>query len=191
MFFELSKILPLKPRHAEQTDTRQGIQRHDPDHERKRGKKQQTEEPEFNETGAIVAVEALRIFLEEFLQGKLEESEAAGQEDAPNPEDEPQNLEEKETSQPPQQQTNPAAIAASAYEATAHAGEKTDILLETTDQAGGPPLDLSAADIRTIHALIEDLDTLIKAGVETLHIERADTFLESLKAAIGKIKAML
>ena len=69
--------------------------------------------------------------------------------------------------------------------------EKSTVLLETTDQAGGPPLDLSAADIRTIHTLIEDLKNLNDAGVEILHIERAASFLESLVTAVNKIKTTL
>ena len=188
MFSELSKILPIKPRQAEHADTRQDIQRHDPDYERRHSKKDGPEEQEPYETGATVAVEALQHFLEEFLRNNSEEKEQPGpkKETPPLPETQKQN-----TALPPSPQANPAARAASAYQTMAIATEKSTVLLETTDQAGGPPLDLSAADIRTIHTLIEDLKNLNDAGVEILHIERAASFLESLVTAVNKIKTTL
>lgn len=78
MFSELSKILPIKPRQAEHADTRQDIQRHDPDYERRHSKKDGPEEQEPYETGATVAVEALQHFLEEFLRNNSEEKEQPG-----------------------------------------------------------------------------------------------------------------
>lgn len=190
MFSELSKIFTISPRHAEQTDTRQAIQRHEPDFERRRAKKQPESETDDHKTGASVSVEALRIFLEEFLRNNSEEP--ANQ----------KSSKEENTTKPPQHvnrqipqdhpYTNPAAQAAGAYANTAHTGEKSAILFETTDQAGdGPALEISAADIRTIQTLIDDLKILEDAGIEILHIERAATFLDSLNNAVAKIKTSL
>ncbi|MCB1720297.1 MAG: hypothetical protein KDI11_00910 [Alphaproteobacteria bacterium] len=190
MFSELSKILPIKPRQAEHADTRQDIQRHDPDYERHHSKKDQTEEQELYETGATVAVEALQHFLEEFLRNNPEEKGQPGQKKETPPFSETQKQNAALPPSPPSH-ANPTARAASAYQTMAAANEKSTVLLETTDQAGGPPLDLSAADIRTIHTLIEDLKTLNDAGIEILHIERAASFLESLVTAVNKIKTTL
>ncbi|MCB9982928.1 MAG: hypothetical protein H6861_04520 [Rhodospirillales bacterium] len=192
MFSELSKILPLKPRHAEQTDTRQGIQRHDPDFERRRSKKDAEAETDIDEAGATVAVEALRIFLEDFLRNNPEETSGEANRKQPNPDMTAKQTSEESVAPPPNPQIHPAARAASAYASTAHAGEKNTVLFETTDAAGdGPALEISAGDIRTIHTLIEDLKLLEDAGIEILHIERAATFLDSLTGAVSKMKAAL
>ena len=84
-----------------------------------------------------------------------------------------------------------AAQAASAYAHNSHAQDKSKVLFETTDKATGPSLDLSAADIRTIHVLIDDLKELEKANIEYLQIERAQTFLQSLVNAVRKARAYL
>ena len=69
MFSTIGRIFSNQPpRQAENTDTRQDIQRHDPDFERRRKKRQSEKEEPFPEDGATVSVEALRIFLENFLK---------------------------------------------------------------------------------------------------------------------------
>ncbi len=48
---------------------------------------------------------------------------------------------------------------------------------------------LKADELRTMHQLIHELDLLARKGVESLTIEKADTFLESLVLAVRLEKA--
>lgn len=188
MFTGLGNIFSIKPRHAEQTDTRQGIQRHDPEFEQRRESKKEEKDQEFTEDGATISVDALAVFLANFIQNKDQETTNNGAEQR-NAQSTPTPAVQENIEQPAVKSAgNPAAQAASMYQTTAQNTEKHDILLETTDQAKGPPLDLSSADIRTIHALIEDLKLLKDARIEYLHIERAATFLDSLVNAVNKVK---
>ena len=43
---------------------------------------------------------------------------------------------------------------------------------------------LASKELRDIHALITDLENLEKRGVTTLHILKAESFVESLKQAV-------
>ena len=72
---------------------------------------------------------------------------------------------------PPKSANPKAAQAANAYETMAQASKHNEILIETTDAAQGPTLDLSNQDIRSIHTLIEDLAILSEKNIETLKIE--------------------
>lgn len=201
MFSALGSIFSIKPRQAEQTDTRQGIQRHDPEYERRRKDKEPPKEDSFNQDNATVSVAALRVFLENFVKTSAKENAETPTTAEQLFEDEQKTASdftaEAETQAPSSEDTrahknSPAAAhAASSYQNAADANEKSSVLFETTDATSGPSLDLSAADIRTIYALIEDLKTLSEANVEYLNIERADSFLESLINAVNKVKAAL
>lgn len=199
MFSALGNIFSIKPRQAEQTDTRQGIQRHDPEYERRQKKKENKENQEFNQDRATVSVEALRIFLENFVNGKTDNGatfEPFDAQDGAEANFEPTDYKIQTDLELPEtngkaEKSGDAAMAASTYQNAAQAKETT-VLFETTDQgATGPTLDLSAADIRTIHSLIEDLKILNAENIEYLQIERADTFLDSLVNAVNKAKTTI
>ncbi len=200
MFNALGNIFSIKPRQAEHTDTRQGIQRHDPEFERRRRSKESQEESDFTQDNATVSVEALRLFLENFVKNANEDgSEHVTPTTDSFMEEEPKDpLDFKIQTEMTlgdnaraDKQSSTAAHAASRYQNTAETTEKNTVLLETTDSAEGPPLDLSAADIRTIHILIDDLKSLSEAKIEYLNIERANSFLESLINAVNKVKTTL
>jgi len=194
----IGNIFSTAPRQAEHTDTRQGIQRHDPDYERPRKDKNPKEEDDFTQDGAIVSVSALLVFLENFIKNGADENvQRSTKSDNLNPTVQSTALDFKIQTEldlgknENKTKSGAAAYAASSYQNAAHTNEKSAVLLETTDTAGGPSLDLSAADIRTIHALIEDLKTLNAANIEYLKIERAASFLESLINAVNKIKTTI
>ncbi|MEZ5815286.1 MAG: hypothetical protein R3E13_11310 [Alphaproteobacteria bacterium] len=191
MFSALGNIFSIKPRQAEQTDTRQDIRRHDPDYERPHKEKPHKEESDFDQDGATVSVEALWIFLENFIKNVAEENAPSAETQDPAPQGHAMQTETNPAINEKQAKSSPAAYAASSYQNAAQANEKSAILLETTDAASGPPLDLSAADIRAIHTLIEDLKILNAANIEYLKIERAASFLESLRNAVNKVKTSL
>ncbi|MBL4803714.1 MAG: hypothetical protein JKY71_02525 [Alphaproteobacteria bacterium] len=189
MLYSIGNIFTREPRQAEQTDTRQAIQRHDPEFERPSQEKQQDATEEFGEDFAHVSVEALSVFLKNFVREQSAET--------PQDTNEQPLVEEYTTPQvsepiPQSTATNSAAAqAASAYQSMAHSHRHEEVLIETTDAAQGPSLDLSAEDVRAINALIDDLEVLKQARVETLQIERAASFLESLKNAVDRAKATL
>jgi len=191
MFSALGNIFSSKPRHAEQSDTRQGIQRHDPEFERRNKKKNKKDDENIDQNGATVSVEALKTFLDNFVKNGAEEQ--ATSESPSNEKNTPQFVaptHDQKTSASAtttDQTSRKASQAASAYQTTAE-NEKSSILIETTDQAEGPTLDLSAADIRVIYTLIGDLKILNNANIEYLRIERAETFLDSLTNAVKKAK---
>ncbi len=199
MFNALGGIFSIKPRQAENSDTRQNIQRHDPDFERPRKKKDSQSDDSFIQEGATVSVAALRLFLQNFIKNGAEEGqENPSETTAPSEKPAPDPLDFKIQTEMTLDDTNAAdkksaaaAYAASTYKSAAQTNDKSSVLIETTDTAQGPPLDLSAADIRTVYALIEDLKILSEKNIEYLHIERAESFLESLMNAVNKVKAAL
>ena len=198
MFNALGNIFSIKPRQAEQTDTRQDIRRHDPDYENPRKKKEAEENQSFNEDQATVSVEALKLFLENFVKNATDSGEQQQDSEQSDGITEQSPLDFKIQTEMPLEtgtkaplKSGKAAHGAAAYAQMAEANERRDILFETTDQAEGPPLELSATDIRSIYAIIEDLKILSEAHIEYLHIERASTFLESLENAVRTQKAAL
>jgi len=190
MFSTLGAIfIPRPARQAEQTDTRQAIQRHEPDQPQRRKSREKEDDQNTIEDGATVAVLALREFLENFIKGTA----PAIQTNVATPET---NLQpEPSPGTENNQQTDRSAYnarAASAYQNAPQSARKESVLLETTDSAsGGPEFDLSASDTRAIHTLIEELKVLAAAEVEYIHIERAETFLQSLINGVNVAKAQL
>lgn len=179
MFNVLGQIFtPAPPRQAEHADTRQEIRRHDPEFERRRKKHHETTVDEAPEQGTIIAVDALLMFLSAFIKN--------------NPPAGTLNSTQTQNTTAPTPAVSSAGRAASAYQNTASAGHKNQILLETTDTAAhGPEMALSSADIRIMLQLIEDLKFLKSAQIEHLQLERAATFLQSLVDAVQNAKSYL
>jgi hypothetical protein len=188
MFTNIGNI--QRPREAERSDTRQEIRRHEPDQERnKKDDGSENKKESFNiGDSAAVSVDALRLFLENFL-ASLEQN--AGQRTseirAQNPQTgnlSPAHIQEHT----PTQGSGPAAQAASVYRHVGNAGRPTSIL-EAGAVTGGTSL--PATEIRTIHALLNDLRTLSERNIQLLQIERGESFLQSLVVAVDKAKTDL
>ncbi len=190
MFYSIGNIFTREPRQAEQTDTRQAIQRHDPDFEQSAKQQGEDAAEEFGEDVAFVSVEALTIFLKNFVKEQAEKDQQ-GLTETPLADHSPalETLEQTPPQHPPQ--NTPAAKAANAYQTTSQVQKQEDVLIETTDAAQGPSLDLSTEDVRAINLLIDELNDLKNSRIETLRIERATSFLESLQAAVTQAKATL
>ncbi|MCB1652013.1 MAG: hypothetical protein KDI46_08175 [Alphaproteobacteria bacterium] len=189
MFSALTQLLATQPpRRAEESDTRQALQHHDPDYHKRRKNKDKTA-PHIDEDGnIIISVEALSEFLQKIIKSAPRPETEEGTPDIENiPETQPVPTPQASTTQ-----SANAAHAASAYASMQNAQKKDTILLETTDSApSGPELDLTAADTRAIHALLEDLKTLAQNDIHHLQIERAESFLQSLKNAVNKAKTQI
>ena len=188
MFTTLGNILgtPQQPRHAEQNDTRQGIQRHDPEFERRKKKKQQSAEELFTgEDGATVSVAALQTFLNTFLKELSEKQPKKGFNTTSQMSEKQQEKQEVKPSQKPV--SGHAAYASNAYQHMAESQQRTSILGEV-NEGNADLISLDAAEVRTIHALLEDLKLLSDKNIEFLRIQRASSFLESLVTAVNKVK---
>ena len=192
MFSELGQIFTMQPRLAEGTDTRQALQRHDPDQQRRRQNKREQGDntlDDFSDT--VVSVQALKIFLEKYIQGQNAQSTANTQHNhkrrASDIQNTPQTQPELDlgTKQNNMQSAH-AARAAAIYQSTDQSQQRKDVLLETTDQGQGPEFDLSAADIRSVHIMMEKIDRLIAYKVEYLRIQRRETFIDSLMETIDQ-----
>ena len=185
MFSNIGKIAGRPTRHAEETDTRQHIQRHDPDQRRRsEDETEETKDPFTHEDSAIVTISTLRLFLENFLKSlepKPQETKAQDTKVAtPSPQVPPAAADS-----PPKD--NPAAQAAHAYQSASRTRAASTHPTPQMNEAEAKAL-LGAEDVRTIHTLIEDVKSLEQRGVEFLKIEKGESFLHSLSAAVKALK---
>ena len=174
------------PHHAESADTREEIRRHDPDQQRKKGEHKKEEEPDpfSNNENAFVTIESLAAFLENFLRNLMQENAATTEKQSPSA---PPPLSPAMTApgQPQTQQNRRAQHAASAYQTTARAIDKKEVSFDE-NIADIPETGLKAREIRAIHRLLNDLKTLSERNIDSLEIERSDSFLHSLTIAAEK-----
>lgn len=190
MFSQLGPLFKATFRQAESTDTRQAIRR-----EENKGNRRRDEDEDAADTSALwedstgVSIEALQAFLIAFLNGET----------GPHPETATGH--EAQTSLPeapaePQPAPPPVNLAAShathAYQSMAEKLEPHPHIPPVHPRPQTADVDLvHGSEIRLIHQLIDDLEILMQNGVTELNIERADSFLDSLKAAVILEKSKL
>ncbi len=184
MTTNLGNIHNVKPRHAENADARFDIRRHDPDQERRRKEQDSGEKKITFDTydNAVVSVDALRAFLENFLKS-LHKPDT--QKNMAAPAEKPEAAPPAES--PERAVSAQATRAASLYQSAA----------KTAPRAVPPPPaenkkstqdELGNEDVRTIHRLLSDIAILQARRIEYLKIEKGETFLASLSAAVEKAK---
>lgn len=185
VFTQLGALFKTTLRQAEQADTRLQIRREDKENQ---GKKDDPEEAPVDtsalwEDSTEVSVGALRTFLLEFLKGR---GEAAPEAEAII--DENTSIMSGLTPEYRPPVTNKAARAVKAYSSlqTQNYGPPPVVAAAPAEPSGDVDLVslLQADEVRTIHVLITELDQLAQKGIQTLTIEKADTFLESLVMAV-------
>lgn len=185
MFSQLGPLFKTTLRQAEQADTRLQIRREDKENQ---GKKDDLDEEPVDtsalwEDSTEVSVEALRTFLIEFLKTKGHDTP----ETVPDPDNNVSIMSGLEPEYRPPV-TNRAARAVKAYSSmqTQNYGPPpTPPPVETEEPEEVDLVSLLKADeLRTMHVLIAELDLLARKGVQTLIIEKADSFLESLVLAV-------
>lgn len=183
MFSNFGNLFITRSRQAEHADTRLDIRRHDPDQEGRRKKDGEAKENSTFDTddNATVTVEALRIFLENFLVTLQPQKSDGGHKITA-----PQNHDPAPAQKP--HTDGQAAKAAGVYQHVAQKVDRTAPHITHTHDETPPPVELAAADIRAIHQLLADLKPLTERGIEYLVIERSDSFLGSLVAAVEKAK---
>lgn len=177
-------------RQAEQTDARLGIRR-DEKHEDGRKKEHEEKEPSaeggFDEGRPTVSVAALIAFLEGLVQTLRMKALPLPTPDYVVPVILPPQ--DKGSSLPQGGYGSAPAHAASAYRNVAEGKNLRQDGADSSSSASfvtaGQAETLSAEDVRAIHNLLESLKTL---RVETLTIEKAPTFLQSLSNAVERAK---
>lgn len=173
-------------RKTEKTDTRQAIQRHDPDYFKK--KKDDGEDGGFKDPYddlANVSVHALVTFLE----GLLDRDGYSHGGDAQTAENPDGGADIRETRPPASPQT---AAAMNAYQARAggNARKPPPLPKENENAAPQTALDKAAAELdpNALKAVIRDLRGLTARGIGEIALERGDGFLESIRASVEKHK---
>ena len=179
MLSQLGPLFKATFRHAEESDARQSM----PHEVNKDGRRKQDQPADDSsdlwEDSTGVSVAALRAFLINFLNGTTVQTGMAAQNAASAPVSAP------ETARPV---NSASARAAGAYQSMADKLEPpppSTPVLSTEPPKTDADL-VAAGEIRLIHQLIADLETLERSGGAFLTIEKADSFLLSLKNAVDK-----
>ena len=158
------------------SDTREEIRRHDPEHERKKGEhKSFTEDKQlFGDDQTEVSVQSLEAFLPMLLRNYTAK-----------------DVEADHVSVDKIDQTNPNARAAGAYARMAQYSpvdnlrqkvQETEEAREVKEEATDPTL--SNEEVQAIHRLQADVAKLKAKGVQVILINKAGTFLESLQNGV-------
>ena len=167
-------------------DTRQAIRRED-----KKVKRQGQEFEEEKgspidiwEDDTRVSVESLRTFLINFVQSQHKEEST---ETAIHSSEKTMQVVDHNKKEPTKTQT---ARAVHAYQTIANQTSAVDHHIGTNTIARSEADLIQSEEMRKIYKLIDDLELLSKQGVETLHIERADSFVDSLRNSVLKQNQM-
>jgi hypothetical protein len=170
---------------AQQTDTWQGIRREEPHNEQNKKKpRKEKEDGEFGDDEATLSVQALYEFLKNILTQAGEKM----------PGTIAQTMPDEELDDAPRPVNPASAHAARAYQTTARSapGQRIDFSERPAGVAStpaGPALTLSAEELRTIHKLLDDIESLGRRGIGAIPLIPAESFLLSLalgvKAASG------
>lgn len=181
---KLDSIFRTNLQPAQQTDTWQGIRREDQQgDQRKKGTYKHKDDDEFGEDQATLSVQALHEFLKNLL---LQAGEKI-------PSGIAQIMPDDEMNDGEPAPFNPAsAHAARAYQTTARAtpGQRIDFSERppaATQTPQGPAITLSAEELRVIHKLIEDIETLGQQGIASIPLVPADSFLKSLILGVAAV----
>lgn len=176
MLSQLGPLFKATFRHAEESDSRQNLPHEVNKDGRRKNDGETDNHVELWEDSTGVSVVALRAFLINFLSGTTKQTGLAHQPDAAD-----------SAAAPSRPAANTAtARAAGAYQSTADKLEPHHTTPPAVPSAA-PRTDadlVAGADIRLMHGLIADLETLEQAGVEMLTLNPAESFLQSLKNAV-------
>ncbi|MEZ5903537.1 MAG: hypothetical protein R3D88_09615 [Alphaproteobacteria bacterium] len=190
MFSQLGPLFKTTFRQAESNDTRQAI----PHEEKDKGQKKRGEENKKETDGEAwvdntsVSVGALRAFLINFLKTAPETQNS----DIINPST-PQNTYSQRPPETKRPTSTKNAKAVRAYQSMAAKARQDNPppVEEENERRKLTVNDIESKELRDIYNLIDDLDKIANKGVETLNIQKADTFVEALKNAVTLAKSKI
>lgn len=183
MFSQLGPLFKTVFRAAEHADARLEIRREEKENGRKKGEDESTQDDTSAlwEDSTNVSVSALRTFLIEFLQKQGADASA------------PVNAPESpaQTTPEPAPPVSPiAARAVKAYGAMSAQNSPPPVLPPAIETPKAPEQTdlaslLESEEIRQIHRLIAELDSLARGGIESLSIQLdGKTFLDAVEDAV-------
>lgn len=187
MLSQLGPLFKATFRHAEESDARQNLPHEVNKDGRRKNDDRQDSPSDLWEDSTGVSVGALRLFLINFLNGTTRQTGLAQPGTAPLPGHPPDAMPPPGPVQ--RRPVNTAtARALGAYQSMAdRLDPPPPVPLPPPDISAQTDADLvDAGDLRLMHQLIADLETLEKAGIELLTIEKADSFVQSLKNAVDQ-----
>ncbi len=187
MFSNLGPLFKATLRQTEQADTRMSIRKDDPrDQGKRRGsEREENGDSDLWEDSMGVSIESLRLFLTNFVEGKIAPAVGAPSPAGAQTDSAPHTSLAPEVRPP---QNTHTARAVHAYQSMA---EKTGGAYHAPPPAA-PASDvdlLHAEDVRVIHILIADLKMLAEAGYDTLPLEKSDSFLHALQEGVERLKS--
>jgi len=191
MFSNLGPLFKTTFRQAESNDTRLHIpheERDDPNGNKKEPEKDK--EGTVWEDDTIVSIEALRTFLINFLK-TLPGGEDLAQFETKRQEE---DLVRKRPPQSARPTNTRNAKAVRAYQSMAQHSDGVSDREENAPEKQSQEPDaalLKSRELRDIHGLIDDLESLKRSGVEQVHIKKADTFLEAMQNAVKLLKSRI
>lgn len=192
VFSQLGPLFKTTLRQAEHADTRLQIRREEKENPGKRQDQEETAEDTSAlwEDSTEVTVGALRTFLVEFLKSR---GDAAPEPQHTNTEN--VSIMSGLTPESRAPATHVAAQAVKAYSSMQAQNYGPPPVVAAPPEPQAEEIDLvsllAADELRTIHVLISELDTLAARGVQTLTIEKADSFLQALVEAVRVEKAKI
>lgn len=185
MFSQLGPLFKTTFRQAESNDTRQKIPHEERDNHAKKQNDEENKETSSNlwEDNTSVSIEALRAFLINFLSTMPEAQQSTNT----------KQIKDKKFSKRPPESKRPTntknAKAVRAYQSMAAQSRTTSPPPnppETTNRVEPTADLLESKELRDIYKLIDNLDILSGKNITMLNIQKADTFVESLKNAVEK-----
>lgn len=186
MFTGINQIFVTKPpRHAEDSDARMNLRHHDPEYQRRKGKKKEAPQDPFDgNDSAIVSIDALDAFLENFIKMSGDD---LGLKKTVTGRDFEKSFKQG-AGAPPSRKRGQAAKAAGAYQHSAEPNVKGN-LLHTTDSADDsapiPEFQMNKEELNAAQKLRDDLKTLRQRDIEYLTVIKEKDFLKSLQTAIA------
>ena len=186
MFSQLGPLFKTVFRNTEHADARLEIRRDEKrDGRRKTEFEEHADDNSMWEDSTDVSVEGLKVFLNNFVRGMdghEKNTAPSGIENAQDISPAPAHLEPTNTT---------TARAIGAYQSMAQkSGSAAPPVIPAEKTSADVDL-MHAQDVRVIYKLIEDLEIISARGVQTLTIQRANTFLESLANAVVLAKTGL
>jgi hypothetical protein len=190
MFSQLGPLFKTTFRQAESNDTRLAIPHDEREKRRRKEEEEQKKEAsgDFWEDNTSVTVSALRAFLVSFLKTLLGQQDGAALRTA----QEKENL----SVRPPEKNRPTNTQNAKAVRAYQSMAEKTQSQAPAPSEKKAEKIEptadlLQSEELRDIHKLIDDLEELEREGVQDLQIQKANSFIDSMKNAVKLKKSKL
>ena len=193
MFSDIRNILPKTPASdakAQQTDTRQEILRHDPEHERQKKNKQSQEDKNglFGDDLTEVSIDMLDVFLQQILDNYTGQSETPSKDIAVEKED-GTDLGKQVSDDSSEQNQNAQAVGAYARTASYTTHEEHHHVPPAATSGAGSSPQLSASDMHLVYQMQKDIILLKERGVAAIAIIQAapdESFLQTIHSGMKR-----